>query len=80
MIAFAYTPVPYTVNPFLSAFSKHPDYLIHPCQPSSKGRFRGSLGATASLPSRRSTGELPAETLWPQSLDFRRGPGLGSED
>lgn len=60
VVAFAYTPVPYTVNSFLSSFNKHPDYLIHTSQSSGKGRSRGAvLGPASSLP------KQPAgETAW----------------
>ncbi|CAM9208539.1 unnamed protein product, partial [Ectocarpus fasciculatus] len=45
VVAFAYVPVPYTVNPFISSFNKHPDYLIHlsQSQASSSGKGRSSV-------------------------------------
>lgn len=58
VVAFAYTPVPYTVNSFLSSFNKHPDYLIHTSQSSGKGRSRGAvLGPVSSLP-KQPTGKI----------------------
>ncbi|CAM9177491.1 unnamed protein product [Discosporangium mesarthrocarpum] len=39
--SFAYTPVPYTLNPFLSPFNKHPDYLVYSNHGPGKGRSRG---------------------------------------
>ncbi|CAM9109976.1 unnamed protein product [Choristocarpus tenellus] len=64
VVAFAYTPVPYTVTPFLSTFNKHPDYLVYSSHGSGRVRSRGgtltdlfrSEGAvTTSDPHRRNS-------------------------
>lgn len=54
MVAFAYAPVPYTVNPFLTSSNKHPDYLIHKAQAAGKGRARGGVLSPASPLTRKS--------------------------
>lgn len=54
VVAFAYAPVPYTVNPFLTSFNKHPDYLIHKAQAAGKGRARGGVLSPASPMTRKS--------------------------
>lgn len=58
MVAFAYAPVPYTVNPFLTSSSKHPDYLIHKAHAAGRGRARGGVLSPASPMTRKSISEI----------------------
>lgn len=85
VVAFAYTPVPQTVTPCLSSFSKYPEYLIHPNQHSTKGRSRVT-GTSMPVPSKDSVGEIFSKTAKQEvsytsttavrrnNLDISRGP------
>jgi hypothetical protein len=39
VVAFAYSPVPYTVQPFLSSVNRHPDYLVYARETQNKPKY-----------------------------------------
>ncbi|CAM9975348.1 unnamed protein product [Ectocarpus sp. 12 AP-2014] len=73
VVAFAYVPVPYTVNPFISSFNKHPDYLIHVSQgqASSSGKGRSTISGGGGGASR--AGASPVISPLPSSSPRFRG-------
>ncbi|CAB1120291.1 unnamed protein product [Ectocarpus sp. CCAP 1310/34] len=73
VVAFAYVPVPYTVNPFISSFNKHPDYLIHLSQgqASSSGKGRSTISGGGGGGSR--AGASPVISPLPSSSPQFRG-------